>query len=220
MLAEEAPALRQAIGSLYEAFKEVPKPGSIEACPCCVDEKEVCVLLSKQLRELSPDDLSPYAAAAFLTVGDVPDYLYFLPRILDISSTNDFWYPDPEVTGRAIRNTVPGTWPGRRLQALDGFLHALIAQFLHRDDSGADIDAWICAIGRMGLDVGPFLAQVEQSPAHVLAYYLENAKRLIDRRLGNPFWERPNAAHDQIVDWFGSEAVGDILLAAYGQVKG
>ena len=216
--AEKMITLKDSIDSLYAAFGDVPKPKKIDACPCCVEDKNLCTLLTKPLRELTPDDLSSYASSAFLTAGDVPDYLYFLPRILDISATNGFWWPAPEVTGRAISNTVPRTWSPKHLTAIHDFLHSLIGSLLEREDSGSDINSWICAIGKMGLDTRPYLSQLEKSPAHVLAYYEENANRLTRRKLSNSFWEPPNDAYDQVVDWFGTEAVGDIIFGAYGVV--
>lgn len=211
-------ALEESIDALYAAFSDVPKPKKIDACPCCIEAKNLCELLIKPLRELSPDDLSSYASSAFLTGGDVPDYLYFLPRILHISATNDFWWPDPEVTGRAISNTELLSWPPKRLNVLRNFLHRLIDSFLARKDSGADIDSWICAIAKMRMDVRPYLSQIEKSSVHVLAFYEENANRLTQRRLSNSFWEPPNDGYDQVVDWFGTEAVGDMIEEAYGVV--
>jgi hypothetical protein len=210
--------LSESIDALYVALSDVPKPRKIDACPCCIGDKNICELLTKPLRELSPDDLSSYASSAFLTAGDVPDYLYFLPRILDITVTSDFWWPDPEVTGRAIRNTEPLSWPPKRLNALQDFLHRVIDSSLEREDSGSDIDSWICAIAKMRMDVRPYLSQIEKSSVHVLAFYEENANRLTQRRLSNSFWEPPNEGYDQVVHWFGTEAVGDIVAGAYGVV--
>jgi hypothetical protein len=95
----------------------------------------------------------------------------------------------------------------------------LIELFLERDDdAGYEIDSWICAIGKMGLDVRPYLSQLEKSPAQVLAFYEINASQLTQRRLSNEFWKPPNNGYDQVVHWFGSEAVGGIVLGAYGVV--
>lgn len=61
--------LEQAIDRLYTAFADVPKPRRINGCPCCIEKRNISVLLSVPLLELTPDDLSAYAASAFLTVG-------------------------------------------------------------------------------------------------------------------------------------------------------
>ncbi len=75
-----------------------PKPSSIQGCPCCVDNKEICSLLSTPLREITGGELSSYSSSAFLTVGREADYLYFLPRIVEIGFTEAGWWPDIEVT--------------------------------------------------------------------------------------------------------------------------
>lgn len=71
--------VRAAVEKLYRAFAAVPRPRHIDGCPCCIDRKEVGVLLGKPLRSVTPGELSAYASSAFLTVGDAADYLYFLP---------------------------------------------------------------------------------------------------------------------------------------------
>ena len=34
-------SLQQAIERVYDAFRDVPKPKTVEGCPCCVDEKGI-----------------------------------------------------------------------------------------------------------------------------------------------------------------------------------
>ena len=94
--------LSDAIEALYQAFAVMPKPKHIDGCPCCIDRKETGVLLGKALRTITPEEMASYASSAFLTVGEVADYLYFLPRIIEITATEPSWWPDPEVTGRAM----------------------------------------------------------------------------------------------------------------------
>src|SRR4051812_29634791 len=102
--------VRATVENLYRAFAAVPRLRDIDGCPCCIDRKEVGVLLSKPLRSVTPEELSAYAASAFLTVGDAADYRYFLPRILEVTAADPAWWPSPEVTGRAIRDSDPESW--------------------------------------------------------------------------------------------------------------
>jgi hypothetical protein len=207
--------LPQAIEQLYAAFADVPKPRAISGCPCCLDDKDIDTLLVTPLREISPSDLSPYAFSAFLTVGSAADYAYFLPRILEISGTDDAWWPDIEVTGRAIRSCGPDSWPAVRIEALRRLLLSVIAEAIA---SGAyeKLDSWMCAIARMGFEVAPYLEQIAKVPAAVLAYFEYNARCLPQDKLCNAFWELPNAAHDEIVRWFKSEGIRKIPFGAYG----
>jgi hypothetical protein len=207
--------LEQAIERLYAAFAEIPKPKRIDGCSHCLNAKEIDKLLASRLCDISPSDLAPYASSAFLTVGDVGDYLYFLPRILEVSATDDSWWPDPEVTGRAIRATNPGLWPSSRREATESFLKVVIDTAIAIGEYHK-IDGWLCAIARMEFDVRPYLQQVAKSSAAVLAYFEENASSLAQNRLVNSFWELPCAGHDAIVEWFYSDEIRKIPFDAYG----
>lgn len=207
--------LQQAIDRLYTAFANVPKPRRIEGCPHCVDDKEIKTLLKKPLRQLSSEDLTAYASSALLTVGDVADYLYFLPRILEISAADESWWPDPEITARAIRATDLATWPSHRVDALVSF-NAAVIQSAIDSETYDQIDSWICAIARMGLDIQPCLQMISNSPAAILAYFDDNARCLPKHRLCNAFWELPSAEHDAIVNWFSSDEIRRIPFEAYG----
>jgi hypothetical protein len=209
--------LEEAIKSLYEAFAIVPKPHHIDGCPCCIDRKEVGALLAKRLRDLTPDEVSPYASSAFLTVGEAADYLYFLPRILEITATEPSWWPSAVVTGQAIRTAKPETWTAGQRGALHGFLESVIGAAIEVGDYRV-LDHWICAIARMGFDVQPFLEQVAKCPAAVLAYFEWNAECLPRNKLANAFWELPCSAHDAIVEWFYSAEIARIPFEVYGCV--
>jgi hypothetical protein len=209
--------LRAAIEQLYRAFASTPKPRHIDGCPCCIDRKEIHVLLGKSVRVITPSELASYALSAFLTVGDVADYLYFLPRILEVTATDLSWWPDPEVTGRAIRTASPQTWNATRRAALDAYLEAVIGTAIGTGDHFL-LDGWICAIARMGLDVRPYLGQIAKCPEAVLAYFETNAESLPRNKLANAFWELPCPGHDAVVDWFFSPEIAKIPFEAYGFV--
>lgn len=208
-------ALQQSIDDVYGAFADVPKPRAIDGCPCCIDGKEVDRLLVTPLREISPKDLAPYASSAFLTVGSIADYLYFLPRILQISATDDSWWPDVEVTGRAIRSSEPDSWPLPRRIALQRMFAAVVNDAIETREY-YKLDGWICAIARSGFEIAPCLEQIAKTPGAVLAYFEDNAASLPERKLRNAFWELPCPAHDEIVAWFCSENVRRILYDAHG----
>jgi hypothetical protein len=208
-------ALQQSIDEVYGAFADVPKPRAIDGCPCCIEGKKVDRLLVAPLRELCPTDLAPYASSALLTVGSVGDYLYFLPRILEISVIDDTWWPDVEVTGRAIRSSAPESWPHPRRVALQRMFAAVINDAIETCEY-YKLDGWICAIARSGFDVTPCLERVEKTPEAVLAYFEDNAACLPERKLCNAFWALPCPAHDEIVAWFFSEKVRRIPHEAYG----
>jgi hypothetical protein len=209
----------KAIEQLYVAFAKVPKPREIAGRRCFLDDKDIHTILATPLREIAPSDLSPYASSAFLTAGSAADYVYFLPRILEISATDDAWWPEIEVTGCAVRSCIPEAWPAMRTEALRGLLAAVIAEAIAAGDPDK-LDSWMCAIGRMGFDVVPYLEQIARVPAAVLAYFEINVRLLPRERLSNAYWEHPSAAHDEIVRWFKSERIRKIPFDAYGYDAG
>ena len=105
------------------------------------------------------------------------------------------------------------------MEALRCLLVSVISEVIA---SGAydKLDRWVCAIARMGFAVAPYLEQIAQVPAAVLAYFEANARCLPKARLCNPFWEQTSAAHDEIVRWFNSEAIRKIPFDAYGYQAG
>ena len=209
--------LEDSIQNLYAAFSKIRKPLKIEGCECCMDEQELRRLLSYDVRSVPMDVLAPYASSAILTVGTVDDYLYFLPRILHTYVLDESFWPDVEITARAINSTDLSEWPNERLDALKSFLSNLIRSFLAPQQQHR-IDDWMCAIGRMGLPVRSYLSDIQSSKDAVLAYFESNSKVLPAGKLDNAFWELPNTAHEQIVDWFYSPAIRQVLRKEYGYI--
>lgn len=209
--------LGDTIEQLYRAFAVVPKPRHIDGCPCCIDRKEIAVLLKRSLRAIAPGELAAYASSAFLTVGSAADYVYFLPRILEVTATDPSWWPDPEVTGRAIRTADPRTWNASQRTALDDYLEAVIDTVIQAKEYYR-LDGWACAIARMGFDIRPYLDQIAKTPEAVLVYFEANAESLPRNRLANAFWELPCPGHDAVVNWFFSPEVARIPFDAYGCV--
>lgn len=207
--------LAEAIESLYVAFADQPQPRAIEGCRHCLDDNEIRALLASPLRSISAKQLTPYASSVFLTLGCAADFLYFLPRILEIVATDPSWYPEPEIVGRAIEQAEPKRWPARRRAALASFAETVVQAAIDDEDMNW-LDSWLCAIARMGLDIAPYLKQVEQSKAAVLGYFALNAKALPEGRLANGFWELPNPGHDAIVEWFCSDSISAIPAEEWG----
>lgn len=190
-------------------------PRHVDGCPCCIDDKQIALLLKTPLREIASGDLSAYASSAFLTVGDVSDFLYFLPRIMEISIRDDAWWPDIEVTAKAIQSAGLKSWPEKRQAALTSLVTAVVAHIMESGEFWK-LDGWLCAIARMELEVRPSLEMIEQNSAAVLRYFEDNAESLRQGKLQNAFWELPNKGHDEIVQWFKSEAIRKIPFQAYG----
>ena len=211
-----SPSLQQSIEGVYGAFRDVPRPGSLDGCPCCIDRKGISILLSKPLRDLSADDLTHYAASAFLTVGAVEDYLYFVPRILEILATKHDWWPSPEVVTRAIHAAGFHSWPDSRRAAATRFFEEVLVDLLATKGSGFEIDSWICALGRLHLGLAPFLARIAASRPRLIEFYEVNSQPLVDGHLANDFWDEAPEERKQVVEWFRSRETQKIIEEQYG----
>jgi hypothetical protein len=201
------PKLAQTIEDVYQAFSDVPKPDTIAFCDCCIDEEQVDLLLSKPLRELSPDELRKYSGSVFLTCGDVADFLYFLPRILEIQVAEHYSVPDPEFVTRAINESgFHPAWKDAHRQAVLNFFDELINSLVSAEAAdGYAIDSWICALGRLDLDLAQFLNRIAEHGPALIAFYEINKKRLAQAgRLSNPFWGN---GEEQVIAWFTSPEI-------------
>ena len=209
--------LQDAIEGLYAAFAKVRKPRHIEACPCCQSSEEIAILLSKEVRSISADEISRYASSAIWTVGTSADYLYFLPRILEIHSFYPDFIPIPESTAGQICRTSLQDWPAPRLQALENYVRQILNNALS-PNSHHRIDSWMCAASILGFDIRVHLNAIGRMRPAVLVYFNANASTLPERLLSNSYWHLPNESHDVIVDWFYSPPIKKLVFDAYGYV--
>ncbi len=83
------PELQRLIDDCYDAFAPYPPPRSLHALrdPVAI----LATLTSAPLRELTGEQIGPYAGWAMTTVGDVTDYKHFLPRILEQAVRESLW---------------------------------------------------------------------------------------------------------------------------------
>lgn len=210
------PPVHQAIQGVYEAFRDVPKPATVDGCQCCISARQIHTLLSKPLRALSPEDLKDYAASVLLTVGEVGDFLYFLPRMLEILASDPSGWLDPEVVLQAIHTAGFHSWPKQRQRALIRYFHGVIGCCLATAGSGWMLDSWICALGKIHVDLMPFLARIAKNGPRLIEFYEVNSQTLTDGRLANSFWDRASTEHKQVIDWFGAVQTQNAVMAQYG----
>ena len=185
--------LAPALATLYETFA-APRPRTIVGCPCCIDRKDIGTLLRTPLRALTSRQLGSYASSLFHTVGEVDDFRYFLPRILEIVATEPHWWPSPEVALEKLRLGGWSDWPPAERAAIEAVLMAMFEDALIDPDPFAfHIDELLCGLARAGQPLAPYLAALE-APGHETALHAVVARRW-DGKLGRlvaeagNFWE-------------------------------
>lgn len=203
------------VEGVYRAFSSVPKPSVIEGCPCCIEDKEVAVLLGKPLREISPAEMSSYASSVFLTVGSVADFRFYLPRILEIAVTESMWWPDPEVIGASLASAGWLDWSEDKRRSVVQLFDVMFTQVIV-GAGGPELDSWLCAFARSGLTLDPFLKKLATRPNAVLRLYEWNAGRILEGRLTSGFWDDAPAGVGELMAWFRTPPISAVVHESYG----
>lgn len=167
--------VERALEAVYREFRE-PVPRLIEGCPCCLDTREIDVLLNTPLRELTGEQLWRYVSGVFYTVGSVRDFRYLLPRILDVAINDPANSTDPEIMLCKIGLAEWQGWPERERAAIIDVVDAWLGHALARDlaahrrgDIGWDTDTVLCGAARAGIPLSRYReALFEPSAASVL----------------------------------------------------
>jgi hypothetical protein len=221
--------LQQSIDKLYLEFDR-ERPTSIDACPCCISEEEVHALLSNSLRELEPCYLRNYTDCALVTVGEVDDFKYFLPRILEILAHHTEWwnwveigselysyFPSPELIFSKLRTLA--IWNElfqEERQAIVYFLDAVLNELLRREENtGWEIDSCLFALSICVDDISPYLNQLLESQnwQKVKEFYSVHKRELEENRpLSIGWWDNVEEDKKQIVSqWLLSNQVAKIM---------
>ena len=206
-----SPQLQHAIEQVYAEFRAA-KPRTIEGCPRGTDAKEVCRLLSKDLRALTSKDLSHYGASLFLTMGDEADFQYFLPRLLDIATTED-WWPSPPVLLEKLKLAHWQSWPEHRRAVVKRVIDVWYDECLDADRvGGSDIDDLLCGIARADLPLDEYLDALSKHPEDLQAFFDLHAHAFFKRgRLGTAFWKDNTVGELAVLDFLDAPAVREQL---------
>lgn len=154
--------LQQAIDAAYRAFAPYPRPTSLDASPLRDADEILRTLTSAPLRDLTDEQISPYAGWALTTVGSVWDYKHFLPRILEQAVLERAWVGvEPAVIASKLDMASWRTWPAAEQAAVSDVFSAAWAQTreMHPDEADADAEDWLCGMAALGLDMAQPLAE-------------------------------------------------------------
>jgi hypothetical protein len=133
--------LRAAIDAVYRHFS-MTAPSAIEGCPCCVGTRNVDVLLTTPLRDITGEALWHYVSGVYYTIGSDRDFRYLLPRILEISVSNPGNANNPEIVLNKLGLARWRSWTPDEQRAVTELLDAWFERALARDLSEAD-DGWV-----------------------------------------------------------------------------
>jgi hypothetical protein len=199
------PTLTDALQRVYDAF-QTAVPARIKGCPCCTDPDAISVLHSTPLRALTADDLGDYADSVFLTVGDLADFRYFLPRILELAITVPSFGIGLEVVLGKLALAEWSAWKASDLKLVrsvldiwfDDVAHSAATDWDGYDDS---LDSLLCGFARAGLDPVVYIERLlpaERNFALNVLWEINSAELRRRGRMGNGFW-KDNPFHEAVV---------------------
>ena len=165
-------------------------------------------LVELENRGLGSEQLSSYASKAMTTMGSEPEYLYFLPVILESQAMRSDWLVEVEVTGSKIGMLGNDSWSRVQQDAVKKHYEVLLYSVADRQVPHLVVDEVLCAIGRTGWPIDPYLDGLMQWPDAVGEFASCNLQR--GPRLNNGFWD-VGEAHDIVVAWLKSPAVKEIV---------
>lgn len=208
-------AFDAALAELYETFSAEP-PVSIQGCFCCLGADAREVLLTRPLGVLTSDQLAPYASSVFLTVGDVGDYRYFLPRILDLSASDLAWWPSPELAVGALTRAEWSAWSDVERAAILGFLSAWFDRWaagLGDGAHGGEVETLLCGMARARIDIMPYLVRLlrPENGAALLELFDEHGARDETSSTPQGFWDEAREGFRLVTAFLASEAARERL---------
>lgn len=218
--------LRRAIDACYEAFSVYPIPSALEASPLRDPAQILQSLTSAPLRELSDENIGPYAFYAMTTVGGVEDYKHFLPRILELAllSTGQ---PGLEAEIIALRLNYGEwrQWPVHEQRSVTAVFEESFDTVKQRHIDEVEADGWLCGMAILGLPVSDMLdkwvASSHPNSGLQIAQFIDRTAEFI-REAGarrKAYWSHVDEMTIQLLRrWIGSASVAEKLMAVIDEV--
>lgn len=195
------PSIPQAIEGLYTAFAAAKRPNEIALSPV-KDPADFAPLLITPLRQLTADQLWQYSFSVFYTLGDVAEFEYFFPRIIELAS-EPF---SPLEIGVVFQKPAMAGWPNEwrkdRRNAFQSYLDAMVASWA---TTVCDISGWVCALSFCLPDIDQrleiLMSGSDAANENLISFYEGNCESLARHRLSNAFWDRSSETHAKVVAW-------------------
>lgn len=159
--------LSNALDRVYSAFSIYPEPTDLEGSPYKDVAGMFRLLKAAPLRELTGDQIGPYAGSAILTVGDVAEYKYYLPRIVEQAVLMaPHMGTTPPIIAERLKRAAWRNWPEGEQNALKTVFYAAWSWTVEQHlGSGADASGWLCAIATLEEPILPVLSEWSARPS-------------------------------------------------------
>ncbi|QGZ94209.1 hypothetical protein DSM104635_01025 [Terricaulis silvestris] len=216
------PTLLVALDAAYGAFAGYLRPQRMEASSMRDPARILATLSSAPLRDLTGEQIGPYAGWALTTVGSVTDYKHFLPRILEQAVRDSSWLgTQPPVIASRLNMAEWRSWPeAERSAVIQVFMAALRGAISQHPDEAGGASEWLCALATIGEDIQPILqAWVRDARGNALLQIANLAMELptlvsMDAH-EQLFWaDVASETRTAIVTWLNSAEIGAAFAGA------
>ncbi|MDX8482661.1 hypothetical protein RFN28_30010 [Mesorhizobium sp. VK24D] len=175
------------------------------------------------MRELTGEQIGPYAGWAMTTVGDVADYKHFLPRILEQAVRESLWPgSDPPIIAERLKMAQWQDWPDAERGAIRALFARAFSQAIegHPDD-GDDAEDWICEIAILDLSLSAMLDTWQAAPSMKatlqLATFLVRSSLFEADPVERAYWSYVDAPAVHLVrQWLLTDHIHQRLSSARG----
>lgn len=217
--------LQRLIDDCYAAFAPYPRPQALHASPLRDPVALLRTLSSAPLRELTGEQIGPYAGYAMTTVGDIDDYKHFLPRILEQAVHERQWTGvEPPIIAERLKRGNWLEWPAHEQAAIRALFTGAWEQALQEHPDEEEADSWICGIACIDLDLAAMLEQwlaaSSINAALQLAHFVLAEATFIFENDANEraYWRNVDEAKiHQVRRWLLSQPVHQLVLTARGR---
>jgi hypothetical protein len=205
-------ALADFIEKLYDEFRPYRLGTAIDGCEHCLTAGMSDELIATPLRELTEEQLSLFSLKAMTTWGTEQDFKHFLPRLLELAYIDPLEMNWLEALFGKLKLAGWEDWSARERQAIESYLsHWWTATLARPRQYQFDEIAGLvlCAIGRTGIKIQPFLDQWIQDDSQaaldrlcIFVHFNYDALRKSRPRLSSAF-ESPES--EAVVAWLQSD---------------
>lgn len=135
------------------------------------------------------------------TWGNESDYLYFLPRILELSDESVF-FCDLEITFGKIMMAGFKDWPAKEQNAVRDFISAKLEDTVQATDPDVELtDSILCSASLLLEDITPLLNKLDTIAPQFKFTYAMRCGNLVKRELINNFWSTSNPNYPRVITW-------------------
>lgn len=221
--ASVARELAGTIEGLYSAFSPYRYRVAMPACPHCVSDDDLLALGQGHLGELPAPLLGRYTIKAISTWGEVRDFKWLLPRLVELTVGGQLPVPAEALTAKLTRASWH-EWPVAERQAVSEFLQAWWHHGLRHDPAtAAVVTLRLPAVAAAEPDLTSFLTAWQAYLAGAGAPRLTSLQHLLEllchsrfrpdvpASIETLFWEPAGPAAAQISAWLTSPDLAEEL---------